>query len=60
MVVLPRTSQPGLRVDLSLPISRLRDGRNIDASIRWETSSLGVTNTAQPGWEGSSRGHRHR
>lgn len=45
VVVPPGTSQPGLRVDLSPPISRLREGRNIDASIRWETSSLSVPPT---------------
>lgn len=45
MVVLPGTSQPGLRVDLSPPISRLKEERNIDASIRWETSSLSVSPT---------------
>lgn len=45
VVVLPGTSQPGLRVDLSPPISRLKEERNIDASIRWETSSLSVSPT---------------
>lgn len=45
VVVPPGTSQAGLRVDLSLPIRRLREGRNIDASIRWETSSLSVPPT---------------
>lgn len=45
MVVPPGTSQPGLRVDLSPPISRPREGRNTDVSIRWETSSLSLSPT---------------
>lgn len=44
-MVPPWTSQPGLRVDLSPPISRLREGRSIDAPIRGKTSSLLVPPT---------------
>lgn len=58
-VVLPGSSQCGLWVNLSPPIIRLREEHRCTHQAG-DQLPLGLTNTAQPAWEGSSRADRHR